>query len=305
MGIYHDTYPTADLLRWPDAMDSQGVDWSERYMTAYRDRLDGDDTPVATFRAWEAETLEDVTWPDGSDVIVVVTDGHHGELHVPDDAPGADDHERWLDRYALEEWADDTEDEDGQDSARRWAIVNAFTDQDDLGWESSDGPMMNFLYPVAEEDESTARDWAYAIRDLPLCVVEVDGRHGLALTGGGMNLSWEIARAFVAIGYRPPVDVVSLPRMVDHTDERHRPALLATIDTAQALAANYARQAERWAEEYTVAIGPGFYDHDARPDGNPEEYARCTVCREDVAWMGEFRRPEWLHQNDHRRTRNA
>jgi hypothetical protein len=35
-------------------------------------------------------------------------------------------------------------------------------------------------------------------------VVEIDGNHYLALTGCGMNLSWEIAESFIRLGYRPP-----------------------------------------------------------------------------------------------------
>lgn len=75
----------------------------------------------------------------------------------------------------------------------------------------NEGPMMSYWYPVKINDCEEA---ACAIAHLPLCVVEFeDGRTGLALTGGGMDLSWEICEAFMAIGYWPPVHFCDLPKM--------------------------------------------------------------------------------------------
>lgn len=68
----------------------------------------------------------------------------------------------------------------------------------------ADGPMMNSLYPLELDDAEGA---ARAIVDLPLVVV-TDGRGevlGLALTGGGMDMSWDIAEAYMRLGYLPPV----------------------------------------------------------------------------------------------------
>jgi hypothetical protein len=80
----------------------------------------------------------------------------------------------------------------------------------------SEGPVMNFLWPV-EHARVTPADAAYNLRDLPLCVV-VDGYDeneivGLALTGGGMDLSWEIAQAYISIGFLPPLALLDLPNM--------------------------------------------------------------------------------------------
>lgn len=74
----------------------------------------------------------------------------------------------------------------------------------------SEGPMMSYWYPVRLRDPEDA---AKRIAHLPLCVVEVEGQTGLALTGGGMDLSWEICAAFVALGYLPPVHFANLPDM--------------------------------------------------------------------------------------------
>jgi ribosomal protein L32 len=75
----------------------------------------------------------------------------------------------------------------------------------------NEGPQMNYWYPVKLNDCMKA---AGLIKHLPLCVVEFeDGRTGLALTGGGMDLSWEICEAFIALGYFPPLHFCDLPRM--------------------------------------------------------------------------------------------
>ena len=65
-------------------------------------------------------------------------------------------------------------------------------------------PMMSYLYrlPRVHDAEAAAR----AIVDLPLCIV-TDGEGeiaGMALTGGGMDLSWEICEAYMRLGSLPP-----------------------------------------------------------------------------------------------------
>lgn len=80
------------------------------------------------------------------------------------------------------------------------------------GWlPSADGPMMNYWYPV--KLRTSVEDAARAISHLPLCIVEVNGETGLALTGGGMNLSWEVCAAFLALGFLPPTHFAGLPEM--------------------------------------------------------------------------------------------
>lgn len=88
------------------------------------------------------------------------------------------------------------------------------------GWlESFEGPMMNFFYPLPDSFErKDVTDAALQIIDLPLCIVKLsptddDDRWGLALTGGGMDLSWEICEAFMRLGYKPPLHFVPPPAM--------------------------------------------------------------------------------------------
>lgn len=70
--------------------------------------------------------------------------------------------------------------------------------------EYPDGPMMSFYWPLGEllPLGDPART-ASAMRDLSTCLVQVDEVYGIALTGGGMDLSWHLASAAVAAGFLP------------------------------------------------------------------------------------------------------
>lgn len=95
-------------------------------------------------------------------------------------------------------------------------------DGDAAGWAERLGedyeiyaePVMSYRYPVTLRniDESSA---AEALIGLPLTLVhdENEGEYYLALTGGGMDLSAEICRAYIALGQRPPIHFCRVPRM--------------------------------------------------------------------------------------------
>jgi hypothetical protein len=105
--------------------------------------------------------------------------------------------------------------------------------------EDQEGPMMNYSYAVDTWRESP-QEAADRISHLPLCVVTFsddgayDGIH-LALTGGGMDLSWEICEAYILLGYLPPVHFADLPAMAGyprHSDhEKVMEACLRAVNT--------------------------------------------------------------------------
>jgi len=79
-------------------------------------------------------------------------------------------------------------------------------------------PMMNYCYSLGERDTFDAED-ARALGHLNLCLVHFTEteEHALALTGGGMDLSWDIVEAYIRLGYVPPVHFARLPRYAGHT----------------------------------------------------------------------------------------
>lgn len=100
--------------------------------------------------------------------------------------------------------------------------IQALNDIDGPEYHGSEGPMMNYRYPVEgadSDDVGTYRhrmdaiEAAYVLRGVPLCVVEYDDGIALALTGGGMDLSYEICEAFTLLGYYPPTAFCDLPHM--------------------------------------------------------------------------------------------
>ena len=79
-------------------------------------------------------------------------------------------------------------------------------DVDCDGYLCSEGPMMNYYYPLPGF-KMDVEEAAKKIANLPLCIVyfHETEEYALALTGGGMDLSWEICAAFIELGYHPPV----------------------------------------------------------------------------------------------------
>jgi hypothetical protein len=95
--------------------------------------------------------------------------------------------------------------------------------------QEAEGPMMSYWYPCTFPDDMIEAARALGINTV--CAVTVDGKEGLALTGGGMDLSWEICAAFVTMGCLPPMHFASdLPMM---GGIRLDPGNLLTLAAAQ------------------------------------------------------------------------
>lgn len=86
----------------------------------------------------------------------------------------------------------------------------------------SEDPMMNYYYPVQLGGSFGLcpgdAQFILSVNHLPLSVVSVRGQdgdyeHALALTGGGMDLSWEICEAYCRLGQVPPMHFWELPDM--------------------------------------------------------------------------------------------
>lgn len=153
------------------------------------------------------------------------------------------------------------------------------------------GPMMNYYYPLDERPPygspwSSWEEAAEAIANLPLVIVrlEEDEEYALALSGGGMDLSWEICEAYMRLGYFPPVHF-ELPGMAGKPGDADD---LWVIDGVAESARAMAQQAQRRAERALEMLlkGPAlslFIDYDApkRDDWHvtrvcvgPERYGR-------------------------------
>lgn len=88
-------------------------------------------------------------------------------------------------------------------------------------YQQTEGPVMNYFYPLPV-DIADAYQEALKIVHLPLCLVYllVSDEWGLALTGGGMDFSWEICEAYIRLGFLPPSHFARLPDMTEYYDKR-------------------------------------------------------------------------------------
>lgn len=174
--------------------------------------------------AWSDNPVEGISEGPG-------TEWSYVEYRQPDEGDGADcedcgeaityvnDERGWVHSVSLDpDLIEAYESEDEAIGASEDGYDHDAEPDDDYRSGDSDGPMMNFWIPVHITDTQAA---AKKIADLPLCVVTVGEETGLALTGGGMDLSWEICDAFVAIGHYPPFHYAGdLPRMAEVWNDR-------------------------------------------------------------------------------------
>lgn len=106
-----------------------------------------------------------------------------------------------------------------------WDIALNLTEQEQ---ENEDfNPMMNYIYPLPdketfERDMQTlfGDDWPTKIKkqlsNTTLIQLLNEGyteNYYLALTGAGMDFSWEICESYINLGYLPPLHFCDLPNM--------------------------------------------------------------------------------------------
>jgi hypothetical protein len=108
----------------------------------------------------------------------------------------------------------------GKGYMETWEVPLNLTEQEQENEEFS--PMMNYYYPLPNlfvHDMKTlfGEDWATKIKkqlsNTTLIYFLNDETYALALTGGGMDFSWEICESFINLGYLPPFHFCELPNM--------------------------------------------------------------------------------------------
>lgn len=162
------------------------------------------------------------------------------------------DKESFVDAYADDEPVDE---EERHNRASNGEVIWEELEDSDT-YQYAEGPMMNYWYPIDEQDSETrpfARsfnpvDAAGKLNDLPLCVVLVNGEYGLALTGGGMDLTWEICAAFIRLGMAPPLHFCDLPAMAMEWGPREQRVYEGCVYTLEWVAEHANRVRDRIGE---------------------------------------------------------
>lgn len=211
---------------------------------------DIDDEPWRFFEAVRHEDDQERIWTlvtEGNYIKALVIDGTHY---------GRDDYETYFENNSFESgFPADYEDTDGyelNEGALTEEEYNALFEVDTY----AEGPMMNYWYPVESLDGYRAEDAAAKLAGTCLVVVEVNGNWGIALSGGGMDLSWEICEAYIALGNLPPRHfAASLPAGGRGKSEDDKRTIAACLRTLRIVADNAERDherlvlnAQRWAE---------------------------------------------------------
>jgi ribosomal protein L7/L12 len=125
------------------------------------------------------------------------------------------------------------------------SAIREASEAGDADWE----PMMNFAYAL---DCQPPNDWKTKVNCCT--VVEIDEKYYLALTGGGMDFSWEICESYMRLGYLPPAHFAALPRMAGRGEsELDKWILRGCYRTFEAMKAR-AEQAMRDLGEMNPAI---------------------------------------------------
>ena len=108
--------------------------------------------------------------------------------------------------------------------AETWEIALELTESEEENEEFV--PMMNYIYPLGDTEwferdmqNKFGSDWRKKVKsrlsNTTLIYMIEDEKYYLALTGGGMDLSWEICESYINLGYNPPTHFCNLPRMAD------------------------------------------------------------------------------------------
>lgn len=139
---------------------------------------------------------------------------------------------------------------EGIDEWRELVRSVMYDDQDSLS------PMMNYYYPLPHL-RLTPGEAQEKVMGTSCVVVLVDGEPVLALAGGGMDLSPDICRAYVNLGYYPPMHFAEgLPRLGTAYREITPELLDACLEGAR-IALGWAQSTverlEKFAEEVSAA----------------------------------------------------
>lgn len=117
-------------------------------------------------------------------------------------------------------------------------------DEDDFYEQNS--PMMNFRYPLPgfKPDRFSDKNLRRALDNAGNITLVQDlksDEYYLALTGGGMDLTWDIARAYVNLGYLPPADFCRLPGFVDYGHEEDDKTIIHACKRTASFLENWAK----------------------------------------------------------------
>ena len=128
--------------------------------------------------------------------------------------------------------------------SRHFDFSEGFAEKWDLGFNLTDEeqeseefyPMMNYIYPLPRGFKPSEEDKEKLNNTTIVCLMDEE-EYYLALTGGGMDLSWEICESYINLGFLPPKHFCDLPRMAgrgeSESDKRIIKACLRSFEVSE------------------------------------------------------------------------
>jgi len=115
------------------------------------------------------------------------------------------------------------------DFDKAYEEVTVFESEERTEEEEPEWPMMNYVWGLPEtytrrvdRNERNPHEDGKSLENLPTVLLRIgndwDYGYFIGLTGGGMDLSWEIAESYIRLGYQPPFKVAKLPNMAGKRD---------------------------------------------------------------------------------------
>ncbi len=241
------------------------------------------------------DVFADVSYCDWSEC-----DPETGEPRYTPVLPAPD--ESALDEY----WPDWREDPDALAEAAETgqtelgAALDLFEDHGGRGydeWVMSFDPVMNFAWPITPRHDLDPTEAATRIDRAAGCVTLVESEdwtgetvYFLALTGGGMDLSWNICAAYAAAGNVPPVRLLrDLPHMAGPgsygatvRDEWAKLVLAGQRRAAEHLRRVAGQLDSDWSQRVKAPTEGTAGPVAQGPEGNGHDLPSCRAC----GWPG-------------------
>lgn len=98
-----------------------------------------------------------------------------------------------------------------------WDITLELTDEEIENEEYT--PRMNFIYPLPDTFV-VPHDFRKKLNNTTIVYMMEEDRYYLALTGGGMDMSWEICESYINLGFLPPAHFATLPQIAGRGESR-------------------------------------------------------------------------------------
>ncbi len=78
-------------------------------------------------------------------------------------------------------------------------------------------PIVNCYYDIPDSNMDIGL-MQQAIRDMSFLIIKVDNKPKLSFYGGGYDMTWELCRVYMTLGFLPPFSCCNLPNIENHYD---------------------------------------------------------------------------------------